>query len=46
MERIEHIAGGAKAQAEHNQEKQEHKVKKKANKIISTGKMPTTCLCF
>lgn len=44
--RIEKIAGGAKARAEQNQEKEEHKVKEKANKIRSTGKMPATCLCF
>ncbi|WMV22667.1 hypothetical protein MTR67_016052 [Solanum verrucosum] len=44
--RIEKIAGGAKAKAEQNQEKEEHKVKEKANKIRSTGKMPATCLCF
>ncbi|XP_055800405.1 uncharacterized protein LOC129869832 [Solanum dulcamara] len=46
IERIENIAGGAKAKAEQNQEKEEHKVKDKANKIRSTGKMPTRCLCF
>ncbi|XP_015072907.1 remorin 1.4-like [Solanum pennellii] len=44
--RIEKIAGGAKAKAEQNQEKEEHKVKERANKIRSTGKMPATCLCF
>ncbi|KAJ8564681.1 hypothetical protein K7X08_001141 [Anisodus acutangulus] len=44
--RIENIAGGAKAQAEKNQEKEELKVKEKANKIRSTGKMPATCLCL
>ncbi|XP_010319465.1 uncharacterized protein [Solanum lycopersicum] len=46
IERIEKIAGGAKAKAEQNQEKEEHKVKERANKIRSTGKMPATCLCF
>ncbi|KAF3612629.1 putative pentatricopeptide repeat-containing protein-like, partial [Capsicum annuum] len=44
--RIENIAGGAKTQAEKNQEKEELKVKAKANKIRSTGKIPGTCLCF
>ncbi|OIT06682.1 PREDICTED: uncharacterized protein At3g61260-like [Nicotiana attenuata] len=44
--RIEHIAGGAKSQAEKNQENEEFKVKEKANKIRSTGKMPPTCLCY
>lgn len=46
IERIEKIAGGAKAKAEQNQEKEEHKAKERANKIRSTGKMPATCLCF
>ncbi|XP_016510426.1 uncharacterized protein LOC107827753 [Nicotiana tabacum] len=44
--RIEQIAGGAKSQAEQNQENEELKVKEKANKIRSTGKMPPTCLCY
>ncbi|KAG8366421.1 hypothetical protein BUALT_Bualt17G0077900 [Buddleja alternifolia] len=46
IERIEGIAGGAKAQAEENRRKEEFKVKEKANKIRSTGKIPATCLCF
>nr|XP_016477595.1 PREDICTED: uncharacterized protein At3g61260-like isoform X2 [Nicotiana tabacum] len=44
--RIESIAGGAKEQADQNRENEELKVKEKANKIRSTGKMPATCLCF
>ncbi|CAN4115372.1 unnamed protein product [Withania somnifera] len=44
--RIENIAGGAKSQAEQNQEKEKLKAKEKTNKIRSTGKMPATCLCF
>ncbi|KAL3840532.1 hypothetical protein ACJIZ3_025123 [Penstemon smallii] len=44
--RIEVIAGGAKAQAEENRRNEEFKVKQKANKIRSTGKLPPTCLCF
>ncbi|XP_019240100.1 PREDICTED: uncharacterized protein LOC109220093 isoform X2 [Nicotiana attenuata] len=44
--RIESIAGGAKEQADQNRENEELKVKEKANKIRSTGKMPATCSCF
>ncbi|XP_070055842.1 uncharacterized protein LOC107777041 isoform X2 [Nicotiana tabacum] len=44
--RIEHIAGGAKSQAEQNQENEELKVKEKANKIRSAGKIPATCPCY
>ncbi|KAK3042338.1 hypothetical protein RJ639_002384 [Escallonia herrerae] len=46
MESIDQIAGGAKAQAEANRRNEETKVKEKANKIRSTGKLPATCLCF
>ncbi|KAK3035906.1 hypothetical protein RJ639_031329 [Escallonia herrerae] len=46
MESIDQIAGGAKAQAEANRRNKETKVKEKANKIRSTGKLPATCLCF
>ncbi|KAL0447012.1 UNVERIFIED_CONTAM: hypothetical protein Slati_1829100 [Sesamum latifolium] len=46
IKRIEEIAGGARAQAEKNRRKEELKVKEKANKIRSTGKLPATCLCF
>lgn len=46
LKRIEEIAGGARAQAEKNRRKEEFKVKEKANKIRSTGKLPATCLCF
>ncbi|KAH7833877.1 hypothetical protein Vadar_010663 [Vaccinium darrowii] len=46
MENIAKIAGGARAQAEENRRNEEFKVKEKANKIRSTGKIPPTCLCF
>lgn len=46
MENIDKIAGGARAQAEENRRNEEFKVKEKANKIRSTGKIPPTCLCF
>ncbi|KAA8529371.1 hypothetical protein F0562_033830 [Nyssa sinensis] len=46
MERINQIAGGAKSQAEENRRNEEFKVKEKANKIRSTGKLPATCFCF
>ncbi|KAL7163784.1 hypothetical protein ACSBR2_039832 [Camellia fascicularis] len=46
MERIDQIAGGARSQAGENKRNEEFKVKEKANKIRSTGKIPATCLCF
>ncbi|XP_058193651.1 remorin 1.4 isoform X2 [Rhododendron vialii] len=46
MENIDKISGGARAQAEENRRNEEFKVKEKANKIRSTGKIPPTCLCF
>ncbi|KAK4358027.1 hypothetical protein RND71_023637 [Anisodus tanguticus] len=44
--RIESIAGGAKEQADQHRKNEELKVIEKANKIRSTGKMPSTCSCF
>ncbi|GMP93871.1 hypothetical protein CsSME_00043533 [Camellia sinensis var. sinensis] len=46
MERIDQIAEGARSQAEENKRNEEFKMKEKANKIRSTGKIPATCLCF
>ncbi|KAM3304334.1 eukaryotic translation initiation factor 5B isoform X1 [Capsicum chacoense] len=46
VERIESIAGGAKEQADEHRKNEELKVIEKANKIRSTGKMPSTCSCF
>ncbi|XP_047255491.1 uncharacterized protein At3g61260 isoform X4 [Capsicum annuum] len=46
VERIESIAGGAKEQADEHRKNEELKVREKANKIRSTGKMPSTCSCF
>lgn len=43
---IEEIAKGAKAQADENRRKEELKVREKADKIRSTGKLPPSCLCF
>ncbi|GFY98413.1 remorin family protein [Actinidia rufa] len=44
--RIDKIAGGARAQAGANRRNEELKVKEKANKFRSTGKIPATCFCF
>ncbi|KAL8196449.1 hypothetical protein R6Q57_024744 [Mikania cordata] len=47
MEMIDQIAEGARSQAEENRRKEVAKVKKKADTIRITGKIPTkTCLCF
>ncbi|CAK9186167.1 unnamed protein product [Ilex paraguariensis] len=46
IESIDHISGGARAQAEENQRNEEFKVKEKANKIRLTGRFPATCFCF
>ncbi|CAA7039333.1 unnamed protein product [Microthlaspi erraticum] len=46
-EYIEHIAAGARAQAEKQRQSEEVKVKEKTGVIRSTGKLPgKTCLCF
>ncbi|KAH6799117.1 hypothetical protein C2S51_035601 [Perilla frutescens var. frutescens] len=44
--RIDHIAKGARAQAEEKQKHEESIVKDKAREIRSTGKAPVTCFCF
>ncbi|KAF5727157.1 hypothetical protein HS088_TW22G00844 [Tripterygium wilfordii] len=46
IEYIEQIAAGARAQAEEKRRNEEFKVKEKANKIRTTGKIPATCFCF
>ncbi|KAK6931315.1 Remorin, C-terminal [Dillenia turbinata] len=46
IERIEEIAGGARAQAAEKRRNKELKVKEKANQYRSTGKLPSTCPCF
>ncbi|KAL6577766.1 hypothetical protein OROMI_010094 [Orobanche minor] len=43
---IKEIAGEARTLAEAKRKKEELKVEEKANKIRSTGKLPSTCLCF
>ncbi|KAL2484679.1 Leucine-rich repeat (LRR) family protein [Abeliophyllum distichum] len=43
--RIEDIAKGASMQADKNRVIEENKVKNKANKIRTTGKLLVTCLC-
>lgn len=45
MKRIEDIAKGASANADKNRANEEYKVKDKANKIRSTGKLPVICIC-
>ncbi|KAL2519304.1 remorin [Abeliophyllum distichum] len=46
IKRIEEFAQGAITQAEKNRRNEELKVKEKASKFRSTGKLPATCLCF
>lgn len=46
QERIDHIAGGARAQVEEKRRNEESKVKEKAKRIRTTGKVPVTCFCF
>ncbi|KAL6867617.1 hypothetical protein ACP4OV_015641 [Aristida adscensionis] len=46
MTRINKIAGGARSMAEERKYNDEKKIKEKANKIRSTGKVPATCACF
>ncbi|CAA3028889.1 Hypothetical predicted protein [Olea europaea subsp. europaea] len=45
MKRIEDIAKGASANADKNRTNEEYKVKDKANKIRSTGKLPVIFIC-
>ncbi|XVF54377.1 hypothetical protein PTKIN_Ptkin05aG0176500 [Pterospermum kingtungense] len=44
--RIDHIAGGGRAQADEKRRNEELKVKEKARQIRATGKLPVTCFCF
>lgn len=46
MTRINKIAGGARSMAEERKQNDETKIREKAHKIRSTGKLPTTCACF
>lgn len=46
QERIDQIAGGARAQVEVKRRNEESKVKEKAKRIRATGKVPVTCFCF
>ncbi|CAN6301815.1 unnamed protein product [Urochloa humidicola] len=46
MTRINKIAGGARSMAEERKYNDEKKIKEKAHKIQSTGKLPRTCACF
>ncbi|KAL6543714.1 hypothetical protein OROGR_010211 [Orobanche gracilis] len=46
VRKIEEIAGEARTLAEAKRKKEELKVEEKANKIRSTGKLPSTYLCF
>ncbi|XVE56867.1 hypothetical protein DITRI_Ditri04bG0044800 [Diplodiscus trichospermus] len=44
--RIDHVAGGARAQVDEKRRNGELKIKEKARKIRATGKVPVTCFCF
>ncbi|KAK6123116.1 hypothetical protein DH2020_043112 [Rehmannia glutinosa] len=44
--RIDHIAGGARAQVDEKRKHEESIVKLKARKMRSTGKTPVNCFCF
>ena len=46
IERIDHIAGGARAQVDEKRRNEELKIKEKAKKIRASGKVPVTCFCF
>lgn len=46
MTRINKIAGGARSMAEERKYNDEKKIKEKAAKIRSTGKLSRTCACF
>ncbi|CAM9001183.1 unnamed protein product [Rhodiola kirilowii] len=46
MESIDAVAKGARAEAEKKKIREELSVKKKANRIRTTGKLPPTCFCF
>ncbi|XP_017972438.1 PREDICTED: eukaryotic translation initiation factor 3 subunit A isoform X1 [Theobroma cacao] len=44
--RIDHVAGGARAQADEQRRNEELKVKEKARKRRASGQDPVTCFCF
>ncbi|EOY21977.1 Uncharacterized protein TCM_014147 [Theobroma cacao] len=44
--RIDHVAGGARAQADEQRRNEELKVKEKARKTRASGQDPVTCFCF
>ncbi|XWS51192.1 hypothetical protein CRYUN_Cryun12cG0155900 [Craigia yunnanensis] len=44
--RIDHIAGGARAQVDEKRRSEELKTKEKARKIRASGEVPVTCFCF
>ncbi|KAK2970336.1 hypothetical protein RJ640_003304 [Escallonia rubra] len=46
LARINHIAGGARGQAEEKKRHEGSMAKKKAQKIRSTGNVPVCCFCF
>ncbi|KAL8161464.1 hypothetical protein V2J09_012953 [Rumex salicifolius] len=46
IERIRQVADGARSQARDKRRKEEMKVNEKANKLRTTGQLPTKCFCF
>ncbi|KAK3442951.1 hypothetical protein EUGRSUZ_B03175 [Eucalyptus grandis] len=46
MDSIEKFTAAARKQAEERQRNEELKAQEKANRIRTTGKLPTRCLCF
>nr|CAN78816.1 hypothetical protein VITISV_041733 [Vitis vinifera] len=46
IERIDQIAGGARAQLQEKRRNEESEVKHKAEMIRKTGKVPVRCFCF
>lgn len=46
LARIDHIAKGARTQAEEKRKYEESIVKEKSNKIRSTGNVSVKCFCF
>ncbi|KAJ1298253.1 hypothetical protein BS78_01G439600 [Paspalum vaginatum] len=46
MTRVNKVAGGARSMAVERKHNDETKIREKAHKIRSTGKLPTTCACF
>ncbi|OMO51236.1 hypothetical protein CCACVL1_29917 [Corchorus capsularis] len=46
LARIDHIAGGARAQVDEKRRNEEMMIKEKARKMRASGKVPVTCFCF